>query len=107
MVSIKLKEDDKVVSVVKSNNKEVLIVTDTGYSLWYSSEEIPITGVKAIILKDDVVMGGTLYNKNDEYVTIFTYKMTDKRVRFDEVKKSLLARRGLLIIREVKTNPIE
>lgn len=94
----------------KSNNKEVLIVTDTGYSLWHSSDEIPITGVKAsdvkpIKLKDDVFVGGTLYNKNDEYVTIFTDKMTDKRVRLDELEKSSFARRKLLIFREVNINP--
>ena len=35
MTSIKLKDDDKVVSVTNSNNKEVLIVTDGGYSLLY------------------------------------------------------------------------
>ena len=94
----------------KSNNKEVLIVTDTGYFLWYSSDEIPITGVKAsgvkpIKLKDDVVVGGTLYNKNDEYVIIFTDKKTDKRVRLDELEKSSIARRKLLIFREVNINP--
>ena len=110
MTSIKLKDEDKVVSAIKSNNKEVLIVTDQGYSLWYSCEEIPIAGtkaagVKAIKLKDDKVIGGCLFNKNDEYVTIFTDKMTAKRVKIEELEKSTRARRGLLIIREVKTNP--
>ncbi|MBQ9024270.1 MAG: DNA topoisomerase IV subunit A [Bacilli bacterium] len=110
MTSIKLKDDDKVVSVVNSNNQEVLIVTDSGYSLWYSASEIPIagtkaSGVKAIKLKDDKVVSGCLFNANDEYVTIFTDKMTSKRVKIEELEKSTRARRGLQIIREVKTNP--
>ena len=110
MAAIKLKDEDRVVNVTNSNDKEVLIVTDEGYSLWYSVNEIPIAGVKAagvkaIKLKDDKVVNGVLFNSNDEYVTIFTDKMTAKRVRIEELEKSSRARRGLLIIREVKTNP--
>ncbi|MBO6145182.1 MAG: DNA topoisomerase IV subunit A [Bacilli bacterium] len=110
MASIKLKDEDRVVNVTNSNDKEVLIVTDEGYSLWYSVNEIPIAGVKAagvkaIKLKDDKVINATLFNSNDEYVTIFTDKMTAKRVKIEELEKSTRARRGLLIIREVKTNP--
>ena len=110
MASIKLKDEDRVVNVTNSNDKEVLIVTDEGYSLWYSVNEIPIAGVKAagvkaIKLKDDKVVNGVLFNSNDEYVTIFTDKMTAKRVKIEELEKSTRARRGLLIIREVKTNP--
>ena len=108
--AIKLKDTDRVVNAVNSNNKEVLIVTDIGYSLWYSASEVPLagtkaSGVKAIKLKDDKVIGGTLFNKDDEYITIFTDKSTAKRVKIDELEKSSRARRGLLIIREVKTNP--
>ncbi len=110
IMAIKLKDDDKVVGVTDSNNKEVLIVTDEGYSLWYSTSEVPITGlkssgVKSIKLKDDKVVSGQLFNMNDEYITIFTNKMTAKRVKIEELEKSSRARRGILIIREVKTNP--
>ena len=110
MCAIKLKDDDKVVSVSNSNDKEILVVTDSGYSLWYSESEVPVTGlkssgVKAIKLKDDKVVSGCIFNKDDEYVTIFTNKMTAKRVKIEELEKSTRARRGLLIIREVKTNP--
>ena len=37
--------------------------------------------------------------------TIFTSNRTAKRVRLDEFEKSSRARRGLLLLREVKTNP--
>ena len=108
--AIKLKDTDKVVSVTNSNSQEVLIVTDQGYSLWYSVNEIPLaglkaSGVKSIKLKDDKVVSGCLFNRNDEYITVFTDKMSAKRVKIDELEKSTRARRGLLIIREVKTNP--
>ena len=107
---IKLKDDDKVINVTNSNDKEVIVITNNGYALWYSSSEVPVTGikssgVKSINLKDDYVVSGFIFNNLSEYVTIFTDKMTSKRVKLSELEKSTRARRGLQIIREVKTNP--
>ena len=107
---IKLKDDDEVVSISNSLDKEILVTTYNGYVLWYSSNEVPVTGIKAsgvksINLKDDYVVSGTLFNQNSEYVTVFTNKNTSKRVKIEELEKSSRARRGMLIIREVKTNP--
>ena len=107
---IKLKDDDKVINITNSNDKEVLVITNNGYALWYSSSEVPVTGikssgVKSINLKDDYVVSGFIFNNLSEYVTIFTDKMTSKRVKLSELEKSTRARRGLQIIREVKTNP--
>lgn len=107
---IKLKDDDMVIGVTNSKNSEVLVSTHNGYGLWYSASEVPVTGVKSsgvksINLKDDYVVSGTLFNRDDEYILVFTDKMTAKRVKIDELEKSSRARRGLLLIREVKTNP--
>ena len=107
---IKLKDDDMVVNVTKEKNKEVLISTHNGYGLWYDVSEVGVvgikaSGVKAINLKDDYVVSGTLFSLNDEYVAVFTDKGTSKRVKIEEMEKSSRARRGLLLIREVKTNP--
>ena len=107
---IKLKDDDEVVSISNSLDKEILVTTYNGYVLWYSSNDVPVTGIKAsgvksINLKDDYVVSGTLFNQNSEYVTVFTNKNTSKRVKIEELEKSSRARRGMLIIREVKTNP--
>ena len=107
---IKLKDDDEVVNISNSLDKEILVTTYNGYVLWYSSNEVPVTGIKAsgvksINLKDDYVVSGTLFNQNSEYVTVFTNKNTSKRVKIEELEKSSRARRGMLIIREVKTNP--
>ncbi len=107
---MKLKNDDKVVSVTNSKNKEILISTYNGYGLWYDVSEVGITGlkasgVKAINLKDDYVVSATLFNANDEYIAVFTNKGTAKRVKIEDMEKSSRARRGLLLIREVKTNP--
>ena len=108
--SIKLKEDDEVVSVDLSNNPFTFIVTSLGYALTYKTEEIPVvgvkaSGVKAITLKNDTVVSGILYNENAEYLTIITDKKTAKRVKLQEFEITSRARRGIQVVREVKTNP--
>jgi topoisomerase IV subunit A len=110
ITAIKLKEKDKVISVDFGINKEVFIVTKNGYGLWFDIEEVPVTGlktsgVKAINLKNDEVVSATLFNKNMEYVTVITNKNTGKRVKISEFDKSTRSRKGLQIVRDVKTNP--
>lgn len=110
MVSMKLKGEDEVVNVVMSNYKEVFVVTKQGYGLWYDADDIPISGtkasgVKAITLKDDEVVSGIIFNGDSEYLTIITKKNSAKRIKMSELEKSNRARRGIRIIRDVKTNP--
>ena len=52
-------------------------------------------------------LGSLNINKNDEYIAVFTNKGTAKRIKLEEMEKSSRARRGLLLIREVKTNPYQ
>ena len=106
---MKLKPKDKVVSVVKEK-EEVLVTTHNGLALRYKTEEIPLTGlrgsgVKAINLKDDYVISGNSFNETAEYVLFVTDKGTGKRVKLNEFDVMTRARKGLLAIRDVKTNP--
>ena len=107
---MKLKDDDEVISVSYKNGNEVFISTFTGYGLRYSIDEVPIvgltaSGVKSITLKNDYVVGGHVFDENLEYITIVTSKNTMKRVRLSDFEVSVRARRGLVLIRDVKTNP--
>ena len=110
ITAIKLKGEDKLVSVSDSNEPYIFISTNNGYGLSYNADEVPVTGLKAsgvksISLKNDIVVSGHLYNDNYEYLTVVTRKNTAKRVRLSEFEKSTRARRGVQIIKEVKTNP--
>lgn len=111
VVCMKLKADDRLVAVYPTLSKDLFIVTKHGYSLWFDCDEVPIvglktSGVKGINLKDDVVVSSMNFNaKAEEYVAVITDKGTGKRVRLTEFEKSSRARRGLLVLREVKTNP--
>jgi topoisomerase-4 subunit A len=110
LTAIKLKDDDKVVSISDSNSSNVLIATSNGYALWYGIDEVPIigtkgSGVKAINLKDNCVINGSVFNDDLEYIAIITDKGTGKRIRISDIERTSRARKGVLIIREVKTNP--
>lgn len=107
---MKLKDDDKVINAFVVNYKDVFVATENGYGLWFDIEEVPVSGiksggVKAINLRDDFVVSTFVFDKSLEYVTIFTSNRTAKRVRLEEFEKSSRARRGLILLREVKTNP--
>jgi topoisomerase-4 subunit A len=110
IVCMKLKYDDEIVSVTSSSESEVFIATNNGYGLWYSANEIPVvglkaSGVKSIKLDNDYVVSAEIFNKDSEYMTVFTDKNTAKRVKLSELEKSSRARKGLLLVRLVKTNP--
>ncbi len=108
---IKLKDGDSVVDVMLDTNPDIFIATSLGYGLWFSKEEIPIvgikaSGVKAINLKDDTVVSTINFDEEvSDYLAILTDKGTGKRVKLKDFEKSSRARRGLMTIRDVKTNP--
>ena len=109
MPYIKLKDNDLVTNISKVQGSDVFITTKCGMGLRYSIEEVPIigsraSGVKAISLKNDVVVSGSVF-MGDEYISIFTTKNTGKRVKLNEFEPISRARRGIQIIRDVKTNP--
>ena len=110
MICMKLKGNDKLVSVTNSKKDEIIIVTRLGYGLRYNIDEVAPTGVKsagikAISLKEDQVIGAHLINENDDFLAIITEKNTGKRIKLSEIDKLSRARKGILIIRDVKTNP--
>ena len=108
---MKLKEDDYVIDAFIEEKRNIFTVTDSGYGLSFNMEEVPIVGVKAagvkaMKLKDDHIVSINQYDTNiDEFITVLTEKGTGKRVHLTEFEQSTRARRGLLVIREVKSNP--
>ncbi len=106
-----ISKTDKVIAAFQEEKSILFLTTDSGYGLSFPAEEVPIIGVKAkgvkaIKLKDDYLVSVNQYNQeNDEYISIITSKGTGKRVRLNEFEISTRTRRGLQVIREVKTNP--
>ena len=110
LTCMKLKEDDMLVSVSNSSKPEIFITTHLGYGLRFLINEVAPTGIKsagikAINIKDDYVMSANMFDDADEYISVITSKSTGKRVRLSEFETMNRARKGTLIIRDVKTNP--
>lgn len=107
---MKLKDDDKVISVICENKNNVFVATKNGYGLWYNTSEIsPVglkaAGVKSINLKNDEVVSGILFDDDCEFISIIMDKGTGKRLRLSEFEKGSRANRGLLLMKEIKSNP--
>jgi len=107
IVAMKLKDNDELISVVKDLGKLVL-VTNNGYYLNYSSEEVPVigakaSGVKGINLKDDNLVSMFSYDDSLEYVTIFTDNKTAKRVKITDLETHSRAKKGSLLLKKTKT----
>ena len=110
LTSIKLSKEDRLISVIYPSLKEILIITNNGYALRYNTLEIPLvgtkaSGVKAINLNNDYVVSAHLFDENNQYLTVITDKGTGKRIHLRDISILSRARKGIQIIREVKTNP--
>ena len=106
---MRLKKGDEVVSITNNSGSDIFIATRNGYGLRYKTEEVSVFGIKAagvksIDLKNDYVVSGHVF-ENKDYLVVITDKGTAKRVRMSDIKLISRARKGNLIIRDVKTNP--
>ncbi|MDM8204688.1 DNA topoisomerase IV subunit A [Ligilactobacillus salivarius] len=109
---IKLKTDvDEVISVsqVESDKSQVFCASYTGYGLRYSLDEVPTNGalaagVKCMDLRDDTLANVILVSESDE-VSIITQRGSYKKMKVANVPLTTRARRGVQILRELKTKP--
>ena len=107
MTIFKLKDEDELVSA-SINDGVVYIITENGYALKFSKEEIPLvglktSGVKGIKLTNDKVVSAFITNENHEYITIFTDKNTAKRVKLNEIDYSKRSLKGDNILHSPKS----
>ena len=80
--SMKLKEQDEVVSVIEAT-QDILTISQNGYYCKFNKLEVPMvgvrgSGVKAMNLKDDAVVA-VLALDGAEYITLFTNQNTNPR----------------------------
>ncbi|MCQ6282173.1 DNA topoisomerase IV subunit A [Bacillus sp. EB600] len=113
LVGINLKDDDEVVDVhLTDGTSELFLISHYGYALWFHEEEISLVGaraagVKGINLKDgDYVVGGkTIAPEMKQAIVIATQRGAVKKMKLKEFEKASRAKRGVVILRELKANP--
>ncbi|GGJ59103.1 topoisomerase-4 subunit A [Anoxybacillus voinovskiensis] len=113
IVAINIKENDEVVNVyVTDGTNDLFIVTHQGYGLWFGEEEISTVGVRAAGVKgiqlkeeDFVVAASPIRHADSAVVVVATQRGAVKKMALHEFDKSSRAKRGLVMLRELKTNP--
>ena len=112
LVAINLKDNDEVVDVLVSNGlNELLLATEKGYVLRFGEDELTAIGVKAagvkgINLKDnDKVVSGQLITPDEQHILVVTHRGAAKRVKLAEIERANRAKRGIVILKELKANP--
>ena len=109
ITAIKLKDDDVVTNIESNKGNYIFITTSNGFGLRYNISEVaPVglraAGVKAVSLKNDTVVVGHVMNE-EEYLVVLTDKGTGKRIKMSEFEIGSRARKGIQMVRDVKTNP--
>lgn len=113
---MKLKsESDEIVNVYLTNEQkalDVFLVSHRGFGLRYPLEEVPVVGakaagVKAMNLKEEdyVVNGLLVYQEGDTPIIVLTQRGGIKRMLAQELTQLGRAKRGLMVLRELKKNP--
>ncbi|WP_419958439.1 DNA topoisomerase IV subunit A [Psychrobacillus psychrotolerans] len=106
------KNDELIMAELVAPSDDVLITTYASYSVRFSLDEVPITGVKtggvkAINLKDEdyVVSVNPISTQNKEDILLITTRGAIKKMALNEIEAGVRAKRGILTLRELKTNP--
>lgn len=115
LIAINLKNDDALVDVQITDGKmNVFLTSKMGYGLTFSEEQVsPIgvrsAGVKGINLRDDDEVVSMNIYKSDEKpeFLIGTQRGAIKRISIEEFVLATRGKRGIMMMRTLKTNPHE
>ncbi|MCZ8532610.1 DNA topoisomerase IV subunit A [Psychrobacillus psychrodurans] len=106
------KNDELIMAELVAPSDDVLITTYASYSVRFSLDEVPITGVKtggvkAINLKDQdfVVSVNPISQESKEDIMLITHRGAVKKMVINEIESGVRAKRGVLTLRELKSNP--
>ncbi|MTT32925.1 DNA topoisomerase IV subunit A [Terrilactibacillus sp. BCM23-1] len=114
LMALKLKKNDRLVNAhLTDGQANVLIATKHGFGLWFDEAEAGTvgqraSGVKAINLKDDdVVIGSAVFGvgQNPEIILVTQRGAVKKMAIYHQLEKSSRARRGVMMLRELKKSP--
>ncbi|MDQ0154521.1 DNA topoisomerase IV subunit A [Robertmurraya andreesenii] len=113
LVAVNLKKGDEVIDVFETDGKkEVFLTSYLGYGLRFSEEEVNIVGARAAGVKgmnlkegDYISSGNIIDSSKDESVVIATQRGSVKKMKLTEFELTTRAKRGVVMLRELKSNP--
>ncbi|ASN05603.1 DNA topoisomerase IV subunit A [Virgibacillus necropolis] len=113
LVALNLKKDDEVVNVhITNGHSDIFVASNTGYGLWFHESDVsPVgqraAGVKAIQLKEkeQVINGQVFDDLTEPSLVLVTQRGACKRMKLNEFTKTGRAKRGSIMLRELKKKP--
>ncbi|MDR3157003.1 MAG: DNA topoisomerase IV subunit A, partial [Lactobacillales bacterium] len=115
LAAIKLKDTDQVQDVElvnEENAQDIVLFSHRGFGLRFSLSEVSVIGAKAAGVKSmnlkegDFVVNGLLVQEDSEAsIVIVTQRGAVKRMLISDLPRLTRAKRGLMVIRELRTNP--
>lgn len=111
--TMNLKNDDEMMfAFLVTPGKEIILTSYLSYTVRFNMDEIPVTGiktggVKGINLKDGDVLAAVNVIDADSQpdLIVVTHRGAIKRMSLSEIERSGRAKRGLVILKELKKNP--
>ncbi|OQP07135.1 DNA gyrase subunit A [Geobacillus sp. 46C-IIa] len=113
LVAINLKDDDDVIAVYATDGRGLVwLATHDGYALLFAEEEISVVGVRAAGVKgiqlkegDFVAAACPIRPEDNGSLVVVTQRGAVKKMAVSEFEPTSRAKRGAMIVREVKSNP--
>ena len=111
--TMNLKGDDcLIMAELVTPEQELLLTANTSYSIRFAMEELPVTGVKTagvkgIQLKDGEYLAAANILKPgaEQDLVIVTQRGAVKRMNVSEIELGNRAKRGVVTLKELKSNP--
>ncbi|MEY8737420.1 DNA topoisomerase IV subunit A [Lactobacillus sp. AN1001] len=108
-ITLKTPTDEVISLYYTTENKQLVCVSYNGYGLRYDLAEIPTTGaraagVKCMDLRDDTLVAVLLADEQSA-LGLLTTRGSFKKMKVTEIPMTSRARRGVQILRELKSKP--
>lgn len=108
-ITLKAPTDEVISLYYTTENKQLVCVSYNGYGLRYDLAEVPTTGaraagVKCMDLRDDTLVSVLLADEQSA-LGLLTTRGSFKKMKVTEIPMTSRARRGVQILRELKSKP--
>lgn len=110
--AMNLKKGDRMVEVqLVSGEEDIILFSEQAYALRFSLTELSVTGVRTagvrgINLKtDDKLVSMLVVRDDSESILVATQRGSVKRMALKELETAARAQRGVVVLKELKTNP--
>lgn len=108
-ITLKAPTDEVISLYYTTENKQLVCVSYNGYGLRYDLAEVPTTGaraagVKCMDLRDDTLVSILLADEQSA-LGVLTTRGSFKKMKVTEIPMTSRARRGVQILRELKSKP--